>query len=94
LFAGSDEGAENWACLASLIETCKLNGVITQTYFTDLLTRLVTYRNMSTTLIYRVRNTVEAAHETESKGRRKLSIPVAMPGRRKAAEDSRTSNEP
>ena len=25
LFAGSDEGGENWACLASLIETCKLN---------------------------------------------------------------------
>ena len=24
LFAGSDEGGENWACLASLIETCKL----------------------------------------------------------------------
>jgi transposase len=41
LFAGSDEGAENWACLASLIETCKLNGVDPQAYFTDLLTRLV-----------------------------------------------------
>jgi hypothetical protein len=27
LFAGSDEGGENWACLASLVETCKLNGV-------------------------------------------------------------------
>ena len=27
LFAGHDTGAENWACLASLIETCKLNGV-------------------------------------------------------------------
>ena len=41
LFAGSDEGAANWACMASLIETCKLNGVNPQTYFTDLLTRLV-----------------------------------------------------
>jgi transposase len=41
LFAGSDEGGENWACLASLIETCKLNGVNPQVYFTDLLTRLV-----------------------------------------------------
>jgi hypothetical protein len=40
-FAGSDEGGENWACLASLIETCKLNGANPQTYFTDLLTRLV-----------------------------------------------------
>ena len=26
LFAGHDQGAENWACIASLIETCKLNG--------------------------------------------------------------------
>jgi transposase len=41
LFAGSDEGGENWACLASLIETCKLNGVNPQAYITDLLTRLV-----------------------------------------------------
>jgi transposase len=41
LFAGSDEGGENWACLASLIETCKLNHVNPQAYFTDLLTRLV-----------------------------------------------------
>ncbi len=41
LFAGSDEGAENWACLASLIETCKLNRVNPQAYFADLLTRLV-----------------------------------------------------
>jgi transposase len=41
LFAGSDEGAENWAVLASLIETCKLNGINPEAYFTDILTRLV-----------------------------------------------------
>jgi transposase len=41
LFAGSDEAGENRACLASLIETCKLNGVNPQIYFTDLLTRPV-----------------------------------------------------
>src|SRR5882757_1948361 len=41
LFSGSDEGAENWACLASLVETCKLNRVNPQIYFTELLTRLV-----------------------------------------------------
>jgi transposase len=41
LFAGSDEGAENWACLASLIETCKLHGVNPAAYFTDVLTKLV-----------------------------------------------------
>jgi transposase len=27
LFAGHDAGAENWAVIASLIETCKLNAV-------------------------------------------------------------------
>jgi transposase len=41
LFAGSDEGGANWAALASLVETCKLNQVNPQVYFTDLLTRLV-----------------------------------------------------
>jgi transposase len=41
LFAGSDDGGANWACLASLIETCKLNNVNPQAYLTDLLTRLV-----------------------------------------------------
>ena len=41
LFAGSDEGGANWAAIASLVETCKLNGVDPQRYFTDLLTRLV-----------------------------------------------------
>ena len=41
LFAGHDEGAANWACLASLIETCKLNGVDPQAYLADVLTKLV-----------------------------------------------------
>ena len=41
LFAGHDEGAQNWACIASLIETCKLNGVDPQAYFANVLTRLV-----------------------------------------------------
>jgi transposase len=41
LFAGSDEGAENWAMLASLIETCKLHSVNPEAYFTDVLTKLV-----------------------------------------------------
>jgi transposase len=41
LFAGHDQGAENWACVASLTETCKLNGVEPQAYLTDILTRLV-----------------------------------------------------
>ncbi len=41
LFAGHDEGAENWACIASLIETCKLTGVDPQAYIADVLTKLV-----------------------------------------------------
>ena len=32
LFAGHDEGAANWACIASLIECCKLNDVDPQAY--------------------------------------------------------------
>lgn len=41
LFAGSDEGAENWACIASLIECCKLNDVNPHAWMTDTLTKLV-----------------------------------------------------
>jgi transposase len=41
LFAGSDEGAANWAVIASLVETCKLNGVEPQGYLTELIIRLV-----------------------------------------------------
>ena len=41
LFAGSDGGAEHWAVIASLIETCKLNGVEPLAYLTDVLTRIV-----------------------------------------------------
>ena len=41
LFAGHDEGAENWACVASLIETCKLNDVDPQAYIAGVLDRLV-----------------------------------------------------
>jgi len=41
LFAGHDTGAANWACIASLVETCKLNRVDPQAYLTGVLTRLV-----------------------------------------------------
>jgi transposase len=41
LFAGSDGGGEHWAIHASLIETCKLNGVDPQAYLADILARLV-----------------------------------------------------
>ncbi len=40
LFAGSDEGGVRWAAIASLVETCKLNGINPQTYLADLLERL------------------------------------------------------
>ena len=41
LFAGHDDGAENWAAIASLIETCKLHGIDPEAYLADVLTRLV-----------------------------------------------------
>ncbi len=41
LFAGSDGGGEHWAIIASLIETCKLNGVDPQAYLADVITRIV-----------------------------------------------------
>ena len=41
LFAGSDGGAEHWAVIASLIETCKLNSVEPLGYLADILTRIV-----------------------------------------------------
>ena len=41
LFAGHDEGAVNWACLASLIETAKIHGIDPQAYLADVLAKLV-----------------------------------------------------
>jgi len=41
LFAGSDGGAEHWAVIASLIETCKLIGVEPYGYLADVITRIV-----------------------------------------------------
>lgn len=41
LFAGSDGGAEHWATIASLIETCKLIGVEPYAYLADVIARIV-----------------------------------------------------
>lgn len=41
LFAGHDAGAENWAVIASLIETCKLNGVDPHSWLSATLTAIV-----------------------------------------------------
>lgn len=41
LFAGHDLGAENWAVLASLIETCKWHEVNPEAWLADVLTSLV-----------------------------------------------------
>jgi len=41
LFAGHDAGAANWACIASLIETAKLNAVDPQAWLADTLEKLV-----------------------------------------------------
>jgi hypothetical protein len=41
LFASHDAGAANWGVIASLIETCKLNGIDPNTYLTSVLTAIV-----------------------------------------------------
>lgn len=41
LFAGSDEGGAAWGVVASLIETCKLNGVEPFGYLNDVLSKIV-----------------------------------------------------
>lgn len=40
MFAGHDAGAQNWAILASMIETCKLNGVDPYAWLTQTLTAI------------------------------------------------------
>ena len=37
----SDAGGENWAVIASLVETCKLNGVDPHVYLADALANIV-----------------------------------------------------
>ena len=41
LFAGSDGGGEHWAVIASLIETCKLVGIDSQIYLTNVINKIV-----------------------------------------------------
>ena len=40
LFAGSDEGGDNWAVVATLIENCKLSGINPHTWLTQTLEKL------------------------------------------------------
>jgi hypothetical protein len=40
LFARHDNGAQNWAVIASLIETCKFNGIEPHGYLTGVLTAI------------------------------------------------------
>jgi len=47
LFAGSDGGAEHWAVIASLIETCKRNDIDPQAYLRDVLAKIVDRHPMS-----------------------------------------------
>ncbi|GJD40950.1 IS66 family transposase ISAzs21 [Methylobacterium bullatum] len=43
LFAGTDRGAERAAAFYTLIETAKLNGLDTEAYLRDVLTRIAEY---------------------------------------------------
>ena len=44
VFAGSERGAPNWACLASLLNTWKSNYIDPLTWLTDVLERIVSGR--------------------------------------------------
>ncbi|MDK2757456.1 MAG: transposase domain-containing protein [Blastomonas fulva] len=39
-FAGSDEGGDDWAVIATLIENCKIAGINPHTWLTETLTKL------------------------------------------------------
>ncbi len=47
LFAGSDGGAEHWAILVSLIETCKLDAINPEANLTWLFGKLALKRRMA-----------------------------------------------
>ena len=47
LFAGHDAGAQNWAMIASLIETCKLNAVDPHAWLTATLTAIAQVHRQS-----------------------------------------------
>jgi len=47
LFSGSDEGAESWAILASLVNTAKFHELDPQAYLVDVLERIVSRRTKS-----------------------------------------------
>ncbi|MDA9537777.1 hypothetical protein ACM41_16745 [Bradyrhizobium sp. CCBAU 21362] len=66
LFAGSDDGAEHWAVVASLVETCKLNDVAQLAYLTDVLTRSVTANQTTTLTGYWARPTALKAVSSET----------------------------
>ncbi|MCG6120436.1 MAG: transposase domain-containing protein, partial [Blastomonas sp.] len=40
LFAGSDEGGDNWAVIATLIENCKIASINPHAWLTETLTKL------------------------------------------------------
>lgn len=66
LFAGHDEGAQNWARLASLIASCKLNGIEPFAYMKSTLEALVAgHRNADIDLLlpwnFQAQRTVAAA---------------------------------
>ena len=40
LFCGSDAGGQRAACVYTILETCKMNGINPQAYLTDILGRI------------------------------------------------------
>jgi len=87
---GHDDGAENWACIASLIETCKLNGVDPQTLFTDVLTKLVNlwpHRGLMKLMPW-------AWAESRASHHSRLKAPAALVATRQSSAQSRGERRP
>ncbi|MBV8651194.1 MAG: transposase, partial [Alphaproteobacteria bacterium] len=80
LFAGSDEGTEHWAILATLIECCKLHGANPTAYLEDVLTRLVGGHLNS-------RLDELTPLGLEGRSARSLNVKPAQQGRRSSAYD-------
>ena len=82
LFAGSDGGAEHWAMIASIIETCKMCGVEPFAYLKDVLTRITNGHTIAriAELAPWTYMAATANPAADNPGHNALSAPDTLPG--------------
>ncbi len=73
LFSGDEGGGETWAILASLLNTCKLNGVDPETYLADVLERMVSGQTKNNQLHELLVWNWRAAREAEARAAEALA---------------------